>query len=176
MDIQQFSQAFFVEDEDGQVVADHVRAVLHQLRKAEVEVDAALAQRGPQHRRMARWMQHVAARIVQRQAQAERAAVAHFGHALPHLLRRDQVQPTQLVVRAEVSPGGAGRAQLADQAVLEQQRSIFRRVSRFTPTVGLVTHVDTAILLVYGGYLVVQHALTLGDGCNLMQTGRGIQN
>jgi ATP-binding cassette subfamily B protein len=50
-----------------------------------------------------------------------------------------------------------------NRALLEQQRSIFRRVSRFTPTVGFVTHLDTAILLVYGGYLVVQHALTLGE-------------
>ena len=50
-----------------------------------------------------------------------------------------------------------------NRAVLEQQRSIFRRVSRFTPTVGFVTHLDTAILLVYGGYLVAQHALTLGE-------------
>jgi ATP-binding cassette subfamily B protein len=50
-----------------------------------------------------------------------------------------------------------------NRAVLEQQRSIFRRVSRFTPTVGFVTHLDTAILLSYGGYLVANRALTLGE-------------
>ena len=48
------------------------------------------------------------------------------------------------------------------RALLERQRSIFRRVSRFTPGVGFVTHVDTAILLVYGGYLVANRELSLG--------------
>lgn len=47
--------------------------------------------------------------------------------------------------------------------LLEQQRSIFASVSRFTPALSLVTQLDTALLLAYGGYLVATHALSLGD-------------
>lgn len=50
-----------------------------------------------------------------------------------------------------------------NQAVVAQQREIFRRVSRFTPTVQFITQVDVFILLVYGGYLASQAALTIGD-------------
>jgi ATP-binding cassette subfamily B protein len=55
------------------------------------------------------------------------------------------------------------RFSLKNAAVLAQQRSIFRSVSRFTPAVGFVGHLDTAILLLYGGYLVVAGALSLGE-------------
>jgi len=47
--------------------------------------------------------------------------------------------------------------------LFEQQRSIFAKVSRFTPALSFVTQVDTALLLGYGGYLVASRALTLGD-------------
>ncbi|HLV66042.1 MAG TPA: ABC transporter ATP-binding protein [Polyangiaceae bacterium] len=50
-----------------------------------------------------------------------------------------------------------------NRAVLEQQTAIFRRVSRFTPGVGFITHLDTAILLLYGGSLVSRQVLTLGE-------------
>ncbi|MFO7180750.1 MAG: ABC transporter ATP-binding protein [Pseudomonadota bacterium] len=55
------------------------------------------------------------------------------------------------------------RFQRKNRAVLEQQTTIFRRVSRFTPSVGFVTHLDTAVLLLYGGHLVSRHVLTLGE-------------
>lgn len=48
-------------------------------------------------------------------------------------------------------------------AILEQQRQIFRKVSRFGPSVHLVTHFDLGVLLLYGGYLVSREALTLGQ-------------
>ena len=94
--------------EDGQVVADDVGAALHQVGEPKVEVDAPLPQRGPQHRRVAVGVEHVAARVVERQAQAERAAVAHLGHALAHLLGRQQVETAKLVVGPEIAPRGAG--------------------------------------------------------------------
>jgi len=49
------------------------------------------------------------------------------------------------------------------RAIEEHQRRVFRRVSQFSPTVQLVTHASTAVLLLYGGRLVARDALTLGD-------------
>jgi len=49
------------------------------------------------------------------------------------------------------------------RALEEHQRHVFRRVSQFSPTVQLVTHASTAVLLLYGGRLVARDALTLGD-------------
>jgi ATP-binding cassette subfamily B protein len=50
-----------------------------------------------------------------------------------------------------------------NHAVLQQQQSIFRRVSRYGPTVQFITQVDVAILLLYGGHLVARSTLTIGD-------------
>lgn len=41
---------------------------------------------------------------------------------------------------------------------------IFSRISRFVPSIGLVTQINLVILLAYGGYLVIQGALPLGAG------------
>jgi ATP-binding cassette subfamily B protein len=50
-----------------------------------------------------------------------------------------------------------------NRAVRDQQEQIFRRVSRFGPTVSFVTAIDIAILLGYGSSLVARDALTLGQ-------------
>jgi ATP-binding cassette subfamily B protein len=50
-----------------------------------------------------------------------------------------------------------------NRAVREQQRSIFRRVSRYSPTVNLLSQLNVAILLAYGGHLVAARALSLGE-------------
>lgn len=50
-----------------------------------------------------------------------------------------------------------------NRAVLDQQQRIFRRVSRFSPTVQFITHLNVSVLLLYGGSLVAKDALTLGD-------------
>jgi ATP-binding cassette subfamily B protein len=50
-----------------------------------------------------------------------------------------------------------------NRAVRDQQEQIFRRVSRFAPTVSFITMLDIAILLGYGGALVARDALTLGQ-------------
>ena len=60
--------------------------------------------------RVAPLVQRRAAGIVERQAQAEAAALGDLAYALEHLLRREQVDPAQLVVIAPIAPGGAGRA------------------------------------------------------------------
>jgi ABC-type multidrug transport system fused ATPase/permease subunit len=55
------------------------------------------------------------------------------------------------------------RFERKNRAVLEQQREIFRRVSRFSPTVNVVSQLNVAVLLLYGGSLVVKNALSLGE-------------
>lgn len=48
--------------------------------------------------------------------------------------------------------------------VLRQRQTIFRRVSLFGPTVHIMTHLNIAILLGYGGWLVIQGQMPLGTG------------
>ncbi len=45
----------------------------------------------------------------------------------------------------------------ANDAVLNQQQAIFRKISLFNPLVGLVSQLSIVILLGYGGWLVVQY-------------------
>ena len=50
-----------------------------------------------------------------------------------------------------------------NRAVRDQQQRIFLNVSRFSPGVQFITELNIGILLFYGGWLVAQHAMTLGD-------------
>jgi ATP-binding cassette subfamily B protein len=52
----------------------------------------------------------------------------------------------------------------SNQAVYDQQRSIFWRVSLFSPTVGFLTRINMMVLLGYGGWLVIRGDLPLGTG------------
>ncbi len=52
----------------------------------------------------------------------------------------------------------------ANQAVVEQQRGIFWRVSLFSPAVGFLTRINMLVLLGYGGWLVMDGQLPLGTG------------
>jgi ABC-type multidrug transport system fused ATPase/permease subunit len=56
------------------------------------------------------------------------------------------------------------RFDAANNAVLDQQHSIFNQVSLFTPTVGLLTRINMMVLLGYGGWLVINGQLALGTG------------
>ena len=64
--------------------------------------------------------------------------------------------------------GIEGRAeenfQADNRAVRDQRNWIFRQISRFSPTVDGMTHLNIVILLIYGGYLVSQGAITIGSG------------
>jgi ATP-binding cassette subfamily B protein len=44
-----------------------------------------------------------------------------------------------------------------------QQRAVFRRVSRFSPTVNFLSQINVAVLLSYGGALVARGVLSLGE-------------
>jgi ATP-binding cassette subfamily B protein len=50
-----------------------------------------------------------------------------------------------------------------NREVREQQHAIFRRVSRFSPTISFTTQLNLAVLLLYGGSLVSRGALSLGE-------------
>lgn len=52
----------------------------------------------------------------------------------------------------------------SNQAVYDQQRSIFWSVSIFSPTVGFLTRINMMVLLSYGGWLVIKGELPLGTG------------
>ena len=51
-----------------------------------------------------------------------------------------------------------------NDAVLAQQAAIFWRASLFSPTVGFLTRINIAVLLGYGGWLVIRGDLALGAG------------
>ena len=98
--------------QDHRVVVDDVGQARVVEAELIVHVRPAVAQRGSQHRRVAPRVEHVAAGIVERQAQAERKAFADFRDALLDLVRRKQVEAPELVVRPEIPPGGAFRPPL----------------------------------------------------------------
>jgi len=56
------------------------------------------------------------------------------------------------------------RFDASNQAVLEQQHSIFWRISLFSPAVGFLTRINMMVLLGYGGWLVLTDRLPLGAG------------
>jgi ATP-binding cassette subfamily B protein len=51
-----------------------------------------------------------------------------------------------------------------NQRVRDHQRAIFWRVSTFSPAIDLLTQVNLAVLLLYGGWLVISDQLALGTG------------
>jgi ATP-binding cassette, subfamily B, bacterial len=52
----------------------------------------------------------------------------------------------------------------SNDAVRTQQQNIFWRVSTFVPTIGMLTQINIAVLLAYGGHLVIRGELPLGAG------------
>ena len=52
----------------------------------------------------------------------------------------------------------------ANHAVATQKQAIFWQISLFQPAMGLVTQINMLVLLGYGGYLVIQGELRLGEG------------
>jgi ATP-binding cassette subfamily B protein len=55
------------------------------------------------------------------------------------------------------------RFQERNREVRDQQRSIFTQVSRFSPTINFVSQMNIAVLLLYGGSLVIRGSMSLGD-------------
>src|SRR5579884_2882415 len=99
------------------VVADHVDELRVLARQRIGDVGHAVALVGDQPWRVAARVDDGAAGVVERQAEAEGAALPHLGDALQHLVRGQQVEPAELVVGAPVAPGRAGRAALPARMV-----------------------------------------------------------
>jgi len=50
-----------------------------------------------------------------------------------------------------------------NEALRSEQRDVFRRVSRFSPTINFLSQLNVAVLLSYGGWLVARNVLSLGE-------------
>src|SRR5690242_6980941 len=70
-----------------------------------------------ERRRVAARIEDVAAGIVERQAEAEAAPLAHLGDALEELLAGQEIEATELVVDPEIAPGRAGWSVLPTRIV-----------------------------------------------------------
>ncbi len=101
----------------------------------------------------------------------------HFSHVVRPLYDQTRQLFDALVLRVAESVDGVmvikslGRQQAeirrfdeANDRVRDQQQEVFRRVSRFGPTIQLLTQINLVVLLIYGGYLVSQDRLPLGSG------------
>jgi len=92
-------------------------------------------------------------------------------YARNRVLADQMVQALAENVQGIAVTKGSGREQeaqerfdVANNAVLEQQHSIFHKVSMFNPTVSFLTRVNMMVLLGYGGVLVIRGELALGAG------------
>jgi ATP-binding cassette, subfamily B, bacterial len=76
----------------------------------------------------------------------------------------ESIQGIQVTKAFGREPEERAKFEQANASVYDQQRSIFWRVSLFSPAVGFLTRVNMMVLLGYGGWLVVQGELPLGTG------------
>ncbi len=76
----------------------------------------------------------------------------------------ESVQGVQVVKGFAREPQEKAKFTAATAAVRDQQRYIFWRVSLFGPSLDLLTQCNLAVLLGYGGWLVIQGELPLGAG------------
>ena len=94
------------------VVADHVENCGSSRAERVGDVGHAVALVGDEPRRVAARVDDGAAGIVERQLQAEGPALLDLGDAFETLSGGQQVEPAELIVRAPIAPGRAGRAAL----------------------------------------------------------------
>ena len=92
-------------------------------------------------------------------------------YAKNRILADQMVQTLAENVQGIAVTKGSGREEeaqarfdVANNAVLDQQHSIFHKVSLFNPTVSFLTRVNMVVLLSYGGVLVIRGELALGAG------------
>ncbi len=85
----------------------------------------------------------------------------------------ENAQGVQVVKGFARQQGEIAKFRAANRAVQDHKRTIFHKISLFQPGMGLLTQLNLAILLFYGGYLVIQGELRLGEGlfvfANLLQ-------
>lgn len=76
----------------------------------------------------------------------------------------ESVQGVQVVKAFGREAENRAEFERRNDAVLAQQQAIFWRVSFFSPVVGFLTRINLAVLLGYGGWLVIRGDLALGTG------------
>jgi len=85
----------------------------------------------------------------------------------------ENAQGVQVVKGFARQQGEIAKFRAANRAVQDHKRTIFHKISLFQPGMGLLTQLNLAVLLGYGGYLVIQGELRLGEGlfvfANLLQ-------
>jgi hypothetical protein len=98
-----------LQGQQHEVVAHHVGEQRIDGVEREAEVRAVAAHGRRDARRAAPRIEHAAARVVERQRQAERPPLGDLGDALQHLVAGHVVHATALIVGAELAPVRAGR-------------------------------------------------------------------
>lgn len=76
----------------------------------------------------------------------------------------ENIQGMQVVKAFNFGNDQRAAFETANENVFQQQRSIFWRVSLFSPTVGFLTRVNITVLLGFGGWQVINGQLPLGSG------------
>ncbi|HEX3654785.1 MAG TPA: ABC transporter ATP-binding protein [Pirellulales bacterium] len=85
----------------------------------------------------------------------------------------ENVQGVQVVKGFAAQEQEIAKFEAANSRIRQSKHGIFWRISLFQPFSGFLTQLNMLVLLAYGGYLVVQGQLLLGEGlfvfANLMQ-------
>ncbi|HEX4149521.1 MAG TPA: ABC transporter ATP-binding protein [Pirellulales bacterium] len=85
----------------------------------------------------------------------------------------ENVQGVQVVKGFAAQRREIDKFEAANALIRTSKHGIFWRISLFQPIIGLLTQLNMLVLLAYGGYLVVQGELPLGEGlfvfANLLQ-------
>lgn len=76
----------------------------------------------------------------------------------------ESIQGAQVVKAFGREPENRAEFTRRNDAVMNQQRAIFWGVSFFSPTIGFLTRINIAVLLGYGGWLVIHGDLAFGSG------------
>ena len=76
----------------------------------------------------------------------------------------ENVQGTAVVKGFAQQPAQIERFQAANQEIKDKKQEIFWLISMFQPVMAMLTQINLAVLLGYGGYLIVAGKLPLGVG------------
>ncbi len=76
----------------------------------------------------------------------------------------ENVQGISVVKGFAREPEEIAKFAAANNAVCDHKRSIFWKVSLFTPVMAFLTNINMVVLLGYGGYLIIHDQLRLGEG------------
>jgi ATP-binding cassette subfamily B protein len=104
-----------------------------------------------------------------------RPAYKHNSELTDEMVLRltENVQGAQVVKGFAREADQISRFEEANRAIKDQKEEIFWQISLFQPAMGFLTQINMIVLLAYGGYLVIEGQLRLGEGlfvfANLLQ-------